>query len=83
MNRLKRELVSCNIVFESDNEYEEGRTFAFITDKFIVCVWRNNVLPTQLHLFDRKNFKQIAEQDLFPDRFWSNCWNSYIYGEEW
>lgn len=87
MNRLKKELISRHIIFQNDGGYEDGRELVALTDKFIITVWFSNVLPTEIHLFDR-NFNQIGTQLLFPeDIFFSEfsegrTWWSYVFGEE-
>lgn len=84
MNRLKKELISRHIIFQNDGGYEDGRELVALTDKFIITVWFSNVLPTEIHLFDR-NFNQIGTQLLFPeDMLFSEgkTWWSYVFGEE-
>lgn len=84
MNRLKKELISHHIIFQNDGGYEDGRELVALTDKFIITVWFSNVLPTEIHLFDR-NFNQIGTQLLFPeDMLFSEgkTWWSYVFGEE-
>lgn len=84
MNRLKKELISRHIIFQNDGGYEDGRELIAVTEKFIITVWFSNVLPTEIHLFDR-NFNPIGTQLLFPeDMLFSEgkTWWSYIFGEE-
>lgn len=84
MNRLKKELTAKGIIYENDGGYEEGRSLIAVTDKFIITLWGCNVLPTEIHLFDR-NFNPIGMQLLFPeDMLFSEgkTWWSYVFGEE-
>ena len=84
MNRLKKELISRGIVYENDGGYEEGRSFITITEKYIITLWGCNVLPLEIHLFD-KNFKLIGKQNLFPERWLFRdgyTWFSQVFDKE-
>ena len=85
MNRLKKEMISRGIVYENDGDYEEGRSFiAIVQGKYILTMWGCNVLPTELHLFDR-DFRLVATQDLFPEKmFFRNgkTWHSRVFTKE-
>lgn len=67
MNRLKKELVSRGIIYEEEGGYEQGRSFIAIEGNYILTLWGCNVLPTELHIFDR-NFNPVGFQLLFPER---------------
>ena len=84
MNRLKKELTARGIIYENDGGYEEGRSLITVTPNFIITLWGCNVLPTEIHLFD-KQFNLIAKQNLIPeDQFFrkGKTWNSYVFDEE-
>lgn len=84
MNRLKKELTARGIIYQNDDQYEEGRELVTVTPNFIITLWGCNVLPTEIHLFD-KQFNLIAKQNLIPeDMFFQEgkTWNSYVFGKE-
>jgi hypothetical protein len=86
MNRLKRELISRDIVYEidDDDESEYGRQLVAITDKYIICCSYCLFLPSEIHLFDR-NFNFLGSQFLFPDKWGlvrnNNKWCSFVKEE--
>lgn len=67
MNKLKKELISHGIVYENDGGYEEGRELVAVTNNFIITLWGCNVLPSEIHLFNAKDFSPIGKQNLFPE----------------
>lgn len=74
MTRLKKELLARHILFEADDydvmrgaEYDQSRSLVAITDKYIITRYTSMVLPSELHIFDRRTLLQIGSQNLFPD----------------
>lgn len=89
MNKLKRELRSRGIIYESDSGYEESRSLIAIEGNFVLTLWGCNVLSTEIHLFDRKTLKMIGSQLLYPERklfsegkTWMSCVHSSSENEE-
>ena len=87
MNRLKKELVRHGIVFQNegyDDPYEQEREFVAIKGDFIITLFYSNVMPTEIHLFNKK-FHFVGSQNLYPERSLSRKgreWNSEITYEE-
>jgi hypothetical protein len=75
MTRLKKELVTKNIILITDE-------IVAITDKFIITVAYSGVLEPVFYIYDRHTFELIGEQELYKDTQLfsvSNPWHSFIY----
>ena len=93
MTRLKKELYARNILFEADEfdcmrgaEYDQARYLVAITDKYIITRYESMVLPSELHIFDKRTLLQIAGQNLLPDDQtfggYHNRWESFVLDSE-
>ena len=80
MTRLKKELTKKGILYEADEfecmkgaEYDWCRQLVTITNDFIITVMYSAVLDPTFYLYDRKTFKLIGEQLVYPEKmFWGN-----------
>ena len=89
MNRLKKELIKRNVLYEADQEhiergpeYDVSRQFVTITEKVIVTVMYSAILDPMFYLYDRNTYELIGQQNVFPEpkiwgkgnTFGSFCW---------
>ena len=87
MTRLKKELIKHGIVFQNegyDDPYEQEREFVAIEGDFIITLFYSNVMPTEIHLFN-KRFHFVGSQNLRPEPMLfseGKTWNSEISYEE-
>ena len=90
MTALKRELTNKGILHEADDlacmrgaQYDTCERLVSITSDFIITVFHSAVLPSELHLYDRKTLHPIGGQNLIPDRYSfrgnSREWDSYFW----
>ena len=94
MKRLTKELIKAGILFETDElditlhgAIDACSRLVEITDDFIITAVFSEVMPTELHLFDRRTWEIVAKQDLQPDWTFPNpetnrtsrTWHSYCF----
>lgn len=89
MNRLNKVLREKGLVWDAPDfpnriENNNCQKLVAITNGFIITAWYSEVMPTQLHLYDR-NFNLIGGQDLSKDEdyiyynlFGNNPWSTYV-----
>ena len=95
MKRMIKEFKKAGLIYDSmDNIYNQiyyrpendtSQKFVAVSGDFIICAWYSEVLDPELRLYDRRSFKPVATQQLYPsDLFFmgANKWMSHIYGEE-
>lgn len=92
MRRLTKELTKAGILFETDEieitlhgAIDACSRLVEVTQDFIITAVYSQVMPTELHLFDRKTWELVAVQNLFPEWTFANAetnrtsrtWGSY------
>lgn len=93
MTRMDKEFKKVGLIYDSMDynqvyyrpENEDCQRFVAIDGEFIICIWYSQTLEPEIRLFDRRTFKLVAVQQLYPnDLFFmgSNKWMSYVYGNE-
>lgn len=88
MTRLMKELRKHGVIYTEDEYMERHRystpgceeRFVAVTDRFILTVWSSDVLPPQLHIYDRDTYEFVGSQETRRDRMFNGAltWSSYI-----
>ena len=92
MRKLTKVLKEKGIIYDEDDfmilmhgaEYDQCQKLVDITETAIITIWYSAVMDPVLKLWDRKTFKPIGQQDLFPMRSFkgNRTWCSFAYEEE-
>lgn len=87
MTALKRELTKRGILHVADEfecmrgaQYDTCECLVSITENFIITVFHSAVLPSELHIYERKTLRPIGGQNLYPDNcFREREWDSFCW----
>ncbi len=87
MNALKRELTRKGILHEADElacmrgaQYDTCERLVSITPLYIITVFHSAVLPSEIHLYERKTLRPIGGQNLIPENcFREREWDSFCW----